>query len=123
VIRTYLQVAYYQWLIVHSRAKSEHLKRKILSRTRKLAMHTLEIIALGAALLALCLLVGRMIGVSKGMATSALIFIPLWLVGAGVNLYIGVKTAGYSVVEELPVFLVVFAVPAIIALGVRWRLR
>ena len=83
-------------------------------------MHTLKVIALGAALLALCLFAGRMIGASKGMATAALVFIPLWLIGASVNLYIGVKSAGYSVTDELPVFFVVFAVPALLALG-SWR--
>jgi hypothetical protein len=57
------------------------------------------------------------------MATAALVFVPLWWVCAGVNLYIGVKTAGYSVAEELPVLLVVFAIPTIIALGAWWGLR
>ncbi len=88
-----------------------------------LTMHTLKIIALGVALLALCLLAGRMTGAPKGMATAALVFVPLWLVCAVVNLYIGVKSAGYSVADELPVLLVVFAVPAGSALGVWWRLR
>ncbi len=86
-------------------------------------MHTLKIIVLGLAILALCLFAGRLTSGSKGMETAALIFVPLWLVGAGVNLYIGVKTAGYSVADELPVFLVVFVVPAMIAVGIWWRLR
>ena len=86
-------------------------------------MHTLKIIALGLAFLALCLFVGRVVGVSKGMSTAALVFIPLWLLGAGVNLYIGVKSAGYYVADELPVFLVVFAVPALAALGMWWKLH
>ncbi len=86
-------------------------------------MHTLKIIALGLALLALCLFVGRVTSASRGMATAALIFVPLWLMGAGANLYIGVKSAGYSVADELPVFLVVFLVPAIIASGIWWKLR
>jgi hypothetical protein len=57
------------------------------------------------------------------MATAALIFIPLWLMGAGGNLYAGVKTAGYSLADELPVFIVVFAAPAILALGAWYRFR
>ena len=36
---------------------------------------------------------------------------------------VGVKRAGDTVAEEAPVFLVVFAVPAIVALFLRWRLR
>jgi hypothetical protein len=47
----------------------------------------------------------------------------LWLVGAAVNMAIGVKRAGYTVADEAPVFLVVFAVPALVALFLRWRLH
>jgi len=49
--------------------------------------------------------------------------LPLWFIGAGINMYIGVKQAGYSVADEAPIFLVVFAVPAAIALGLWWKLR
>jgi len=38
-------------------------------------------------------------------------------------MYIGVKRAGYSVADEAPVFLVVFAVPAALALLLWWKLR
>jgi hypothetical protein len=43
------------------------------------------------------------------------------LLGAAVNMAIGVRRAGYTVAEETPVFLVVFAVPALLALFLRWR--
>jgi hypothetical protein len=36
---------------------------------------------------------------------------------------VGVRKAGYPVAEEAPVFLVVFAVPALVALFLLWRLR
>jgi len=36
---------------------------------------------------------------------------------------IGVRRAGYTVAEETPVFLVVFSVPALLALFLRWRFR
>src|SRR3989475_1940476 len=36
-------------------------------------------------------------------------FIALWLVAAGINMWVGVSKAGYSVAEEAPIFLVVFA--------------
>ena len=87
--------------------------------------HTLKVITGGFALLALCLLVGRVLGgpqPASGMATAARWFIPLWLVGAGVNMWLGVTKAGYSVAEEAPVFLVVFAVPAAVALLLAWQL-
>ncbi len=82
-------------------------------------MHTIKIIAGGFALLALCLLIGRLSGV--GVAAAAKVFLPLWLIAAGINMYIGVARAGYSVAEEAPVFAVVFAVPAAAALLVYWR--
>jgi hypothetical protein len=70
--------------------------------------HTVKVIAGGFVLLTLCVLIGR--------ASGAKLFIPLWLVGAGINMWIGVTRAGYSVAEEAPIFLLVFAVPAVVAL-------
>ena len=54
------------------------------------------------------------------MVTAMKVFIPLWAVAAGVNMYIGVAEAGYSVMEELPIFLLIFGLPATAA-GVLWR--
>jgi hypothetical protein len=87
-------------------------------------MHTLKVIAIGCALLVLCLIAGRLLGgdtAGSGIVLGAKIFLPLWLVGAGINMWLGVTTAGYSVADEAPVFLLVFAVPAAIA-GVVWWL-
>jgi hypothetical protein len=36
-------------------------------------------------------------------------------------MWMGVSRAGYSVAEELPMFLLVFAVPAAVALLVWWK--
>src|SRR5207244_683576 len=58
---------------------------------------------------------------ATALATAAKVFIPIWLVAAGINMWVGVSKAGYSVAEEAPVFLVVFAVPAVVALVVLWR--
>ena len=49
------------------------------------------------------------------MAQAARYFILLWFVAAALNMYVGVTRAGYSVAQEFPIFLVVFAVPAAIA--------
>jgi hypothetical protein len=86
-------------------------------------MHTLIVLALGFALLAVCGVGGRLLGGAAGTATGLAAFLPLWLVGTGVNLYLGVKRAGYTVAEEAPVFLVVFAIPAVVALVAWWKLR
>jgi hypothetical protein len=87
-------------------------------------MHTLKVIAGGIALLALCLVVARWVGgpAPLALARGAKIFLPLWLVGAGVNMWIGVSKAGYTVAEEAPTFVIVFAVPAALALLVLWTL-
>ena len=81
-------------------------------------MHTILVVLGGFLLLGACLLAGRMM---KTMAIGALIFIPIWLGAALVNMWIGVSRAGYSVAEELPVFLVVFAIPAVVALFIWWK--
>jgi len=56
------------------------------------------------------------------MVLGAKIFIPIWLVVAAVNMWIGVAKAGYSVVEELPIFLAIFALPAAAAGFIWWKL-
>ena len=87
-------------------------------------MHTVKVITGGFVLLALCLVAGRLMGgpgQSTLLARSALVFIPLWFAGAGINMWVGVSKAGYSVKEEIPFFLIVFLVPAAVALFVWWR--
>lgn len=86
--------------------------------------HTIKVITAGFALLFVCLLAGRFIGDgahSASVARAALIFVALWLAGAAINMWIGVAKAGYSVAEEAPIFLVVFLVPAVVALAIWWR--
>ena len=86
-------------------------------------MHTIIVVAIGFSLLGLCALVGYFLDGSHGIVTAALVFLPQWLVGAGINMYLGVKRAGYSVSEEAPIFLVVFGVPAAAALLAWGKLR
>jgi hypothetical protein len=72
-------------------------------------------------LLALFVFAGRLFGRPDGMLFGAKIFIPLWLIAALINMWIGVSRAGYSVAEELPIFLLIFALPAAAAAFVWWR--
>jgi hypothetical protein len=37
-------------------------------------------------------------------------------------MWVGVARAGYSVAEELPIFLLIFGVPAALAILLKWRL-
>lgn len=45
----------------------------------------------------------------------------LWLVVTAANMWIGIARAGYSAAEEFPILLLLFAVPAAVAVLVRWR--
>jgi hypothetical protein len=74
----------------------------------------------GLVLLALFALAARMFAIDMGTATRA--FIGLWLVASLVNMWIGVSRAGYPISVEAPILLVVFGVPAVIALFVGWKL-
>nr|WP_315204251.1 hypothetical protein [uncultured Albidiferax sp.] len=86
-------------------------------------MHTVFVVAGGFSLLLTCLLLGHAFGEGMpGLVMGAKVFIPLWLVGAAVNMAIGVLGAGYSVAEEAPIFLGIFAVPSIVAAVLAWKL-
>jgi hypothetical protein len=79
-------------------------------------MRTIAIIAVGLFILALFAFGGwRLGGGAQSMVIAAKIFIPIWLVVAAINMWIGVSRAGYSVGEELPIFAVIFIVPASVA--------
>lgn len=86
-------------------------------------MRTAIIIAGGFVLLGACLLVGRWLGGvnAKALVVAAQVFIPIWLAAAGINMWIGVSQAGYSVAEELPILLLIFAPPAAAAAFVWWK--
>ena len=86
-------------------------------------MHTLKVIFGGFLLLGVCLLLGRWIGgaATTVVATTIRYFLVLWLAATLVNMGIGVSKAGYSIKDEAPVALLVFAVPAIVAIVIWWR--
>ena len=86
-------------------------------------MHTVIVLSIGFLLLAACSLGSRLIAGPSAQPTATLAFIPLWFIGAGINMYIGVAQAGYSVADEAPVFVVVFAIPAIVAYLIWRKLR
>lgn len=86
-------------------------------------MHTAKVIGTGFGLLALCMLVGRKTDKTHGIAKGASLFLPVWLIGSGINMYLRVKSAAYNVADELPVTLGIFSVPALAAAVVlgRWH--
>jgi hypothetical protein len=86
-------------------------------------MHTVIIVGVGLLVLALCTGLGHVLGGTAGTARAALYFLPLWLLGSGLNMFIGVRSAGYSVSEEFPVLLIVFVIPAVTACIIWWKLH
>lgn len=48
-------------------------------------------------------------------------FVVVWLAITVFNMWIGVARAGYSVAEELPILLLLFGVPAIVAIVLKWK--
>ena len=84
-------------------------------------MRTLIIIGIGFALLGLSLGAGWLAGGAEKLKLAALVFVGLWFIAAAVNMYIGVSRAGYAFMEELPIFLLIFAVPAAVAVLLRYR--
>jgi len=82
-------------------------------------MRTIMILVGGFVLLGVCLLASR--GLASSLALGAKVFIPIWLLVAATNMWIGVSRAGYSVAEELPIFLLIFGVPAAVAVFVWWK--
>jgi hypothetical protein len=86
-------------------------------------MRTVMIVAGGLLLLGVFVFAGRLLGGGspQSMVTAAKLFLPVWLVAALVNMWIGVSRAGYSVAEELPIFLAIFLIPGIAAAFIWWR--
>jgi len=77
----------------------------------------------GFLLLGASLLLGRLFSANyPGASTVAtVLFVTLWFVIAGTNMWVGVAKAGYSVVEELPIFALIFGVPAAVAIVLKWK--
>ena len=85
-------------------------------------MHMLIVTLGGLVLLGLFLLLARSWGPDRGiMGVAAKAFIPVWLSISLVNLWIGVQYAGYTVLQELPVLVVIFGIPAAAAIAVMRR--
>jgi hypothetical protein len=86
-------------------------------------MRTALFLLAGVLLLAAALILGRLFSANyPGAAFAATIaFIALWLVLAGANMWVGVARAGYSVAEELPIFLLIFGLPALAAVLLKWK--
>jgi len=77
----------------------------------------------GFLLLGACLLLGRLFSSNYPGASYAatVTFVILWLGISSANLWVGVVKAGYTLSEELPIFLLIFALPTSAAIFLKWR--
>ncbi len=86
-------------------------------------MRTFIIILLGLVLLGLWIgVASALAGGDKGQVAKAVrAFVGLWFMAALGNMLLGVSTAGFGVLDELPILLVIFSVPAAAALFYNWK--
>ncbi|NJS39891.1 MAG: hypothetical protein HC783_13755 [Rhodobacteraceae bacterium] len=82
-------------------------------------MHSAIVLGGAFSLLLACTLLGHAWGL--GVAAGAKVFIGLWLLGAALNMWIGVQRAGYTVAQEAPIFLGMFGLPAAVAALIVWK--
>jgi len=87
-------------------------------------MRTTLFLAAGFLLLAASVILARLFSANYPAATTTATaaFVLLWLALTGFNLWTGVAKAGYSTGDELPVFLLLFGVPAAVAIILKWKL-
>lgn len=88
-------------------------------------MRSALIIMGGLVLLGVFVLLARWLTASAptAVATGVGFFVPVWLALALFNLWLGVARAGYSLADELPVFLMIFAIPAAAGAALWWKLH
>jgi hypothetical protein len=86
-------------------------------------MRTGLFLVAGFLLLAASFLLGRLFSSNYPSAplVAFIAFAVLWFVIAGVNMWIGVAKAGYSIGEELPIFALIFFLPTVVAAVMKWR--
>ena len=86
-------------------------------------MRTLIILVIGFLLWGVCCGIAKLVANASarsiGMATMA--FVLIWFLVAAANMWIGVTKAGYTLTEELPVFLLIFLVPVATAIFAKWK--
>ena len=78
----------------------------------------------GFLMLAAALLLGRLFSANYPGATvvATVAYVALWFAIAAANMWVGVARAGYSVAEELLIFALIFALPAAVAILLKWKL-
>jgi hypothetical protein len=86
-------------------------------------MRTALFLVAGLLFLGASLLLARLFSANYPGATLVAIvaYVVFWLAISGANMWVGVAKAGYSVMEELPIFLLIFGLPALVAIVLKWK--
>jgi len=85
-------------------------------------MRTVLIILGGLVLMAVILGITRILAREK-VAVAFTAFSALWVAIAATNMWVGVAQAGYSFMEELPIFLAIAVVPIVVGYVAQMKLR
>ena len=87
-------------------------------------MRTTLFLVAALLLLAAVLLLAKLFSTHypEAMRWATIAYVVLWFGIAGANMWVGVAKAGYSATEELPIFLLLFGLPAALAVVLKWRL-
>ena len=86
-------------------------------------MRTALFLVSGLLLMGGFLLLGKLLAgqYPESSRVATLLFVAVWFAVAAVNMWLGVARAGYSVAEELPIFLLIFGAPAALAGLIKWQ--
>jgi hypothetical protein len=86
-------------------------------------MRTALFLVSGVLLMGGFLLLGKVFAgqYPEAPRVATLTFVVAWFLVAGVNMWLGVARAGYSVAEELPIALLIFGVPVALAGLIKWQ--
>jgi FtsH-binding integral membrane protein len=87
--------------------------------TMRTALFLLSGLLLMAAFLILGKLFSPQFPESSRVATFS--FVAVWFAVAALNMWLGVARAGYSVADELPIFLLIFGMPSALAWYTKWQ--
>ncbi|MDB5801283.1 MAG: hypothetical protein JWL63_2222 [Rhodocyclales bacterium] len=86
-------------------------------------MRTALFLIAGLLLLTAFFIVGKLFSANypEALRVVTIAFVALWAAITGFNMWVGVNRAGYGAMEELPIFLMLFGVPAIVAILLKWK--
>jgi len=86
-------------------------------------MRTALILAAGFMLMAAFFILARLFAANYPSAATwaTAAFVVVWLGVTAFNMWVGVTKAGYPASEELPILLLLFGLPAAIAILLKWK--